>query len=310
MEISKLIQHYHDKYEYKVFLTKLEHELQNAFIMYLYDYSSELDNFSETFLSYLPFYVRNNDYFEVIDNTEDIDEQLKIRSKQMRKKSSVIPQRPIASDGIYGELFLDFYLRIVKARAAVITYVNKRSFKSNYETTGPDNVVYYLDEEQQINICICEAKFVAGASNAKNNLLTDILGEHGTSAKPAHISTEYLNDYFQFIVEKGNNIQEPDRTTFKNFFNHLNQQLDNGNDFISILISDNICVNFVFFAIFDSTKRCPQKLEDYYKEIYSACEQQIQEIGLTNYKIEIVFIPTENTTMTIKEAMEKQYEEH
>ena len=66
----------------------------------------------------------------------------------------------------------------------------------------------------------------------------------------------------------------------------------------------------MFFAIFDSTKRCPQKLEDYYKEIYSACEQQIQEIGLTNYKIEIVFIPTENTTMTIKEAMEKQYEEH
>ena len=25
----------------------------------------------------MPIYVRNNDYFEVIDNTEDIDEQLK-----------------------------------------------------------------------------------------------------------------------------------------------------------------------------------------------------------------------------------------
>lgn len=308
MDVSKLIEHYHNKYQRKIFDVKLEHKSQNAYIMYIYNYPFELENFSDTFLKYLPFYVRNSDYFEVIDDNEDIDAQLATRSKQMRRKSSIIPQRKISSDGIYGELFLDFYLRIVKARSAVITYANKRSFNSNNETTGIDNVVYYLDKSKNINICICEAKFVGGAANTKDDLLNDILGETSNSSKPAHISSEYLNDYFQFIVEKGNNIQEPDKTIFKSFFTDLNKQIDNGNNFVSVLISNNICVNFVFFAVFDSTKREPEKLETHYTEIYTACEQQIQKIGLSNYKIEIVFIPTENSTMTIKKTMEKQYE--
>lgn len=88
----------------------------------------------------------------------------------------------------------------------------------------------------------------------------------------------------------------------------MNHQLDCGNDFISILIKHNVCVNFVFFAIFDSKKRTPDKLKDYYDEIHSQCDQNAKTIGFTNYKIEIVFVPTENTTMDIKRAMEKSYE--
>ena len=67
-------------------------------------------------------------------------------------------------------------------------------------------------------------------------------------------------------------------------------------------------MNFIFFAIFDSQKRSPDKLKDYYDEIYSQCVKNINAIGFTNYKIEIVFIPTENSTMDIKRAMEKSYE--
>lgn len=312
MDISKLIAHYQSEYSHKVFMTRLSDTIQSAYIMYIYNYAYELDNFADTFLKYLPFYVRNSDYFEVIDESGDIDAQLVSRSKSMRKNSQVIPQRRIEVDGIYGELFLDFYLRIVSAKNSVITYANKRSFASNYESTGPDNIVYYIDTAGNMNICLCETKFVGGAANAKNNLVEDIIGKAPTpgkkDGKPAHVSTSFLNNYFQFVVEKGHQISEPDRTQFRTFFADLNNELDQGNDFVSILIKHNICVNFIFFAIFDSQKRSPDKLKDYYDEIYTQCVKNINAIGFTNYKIEIVFIPTENSTMDIKRAMEKSYE--
>lgn len=312
MDINRLIAHYQSNYAHKIFLTRLTNPVQNAYIMYIYDYNQEMDNFADTFLKYLPFYVRNSDYFEVIDESGDVDAQLANKSKSMRRNSKVIPQRKIDSDGIYGELFLDFYLRIVSARNAVITYANKRSFASNYESTGPDNIVYYIDTDGNINICICEAKFVGGAANAKSNLIEDIIGKPASpgkkDGKPAHISTSYLNDYFQFVVEKGYYIPEPDKSLFKSFFIDLNGQLDNGNNFVSILVQHNVCVNFVFFAIFDSKQRTPDKLKNHYDEIYSQCEQSIKTIGFSNYKIEIVFVPTENSTMDIKRTMEASYE--
>ena len=285
--------------------------------MYIYDVDKELQNFSETFLKYLPFYVRNNDYFVTLDDVEDIDEFLASRSKNLRRNSRIIPQRKIESDGIYGELFLDFYLRIVNNRNAILTFANKRSFNSNYETTGPDNVVYYIDSNSKINICICEAKFVAGASGAKKALIEDITGTPEIPAtptrdkiaeKPGHITDVYLNDYFQFIVEKGVNISEKDKKIFKPFLSDLNKELDNGNNFLSVIIKHKICVNFIFFAIFDSTSKTPENLVQNYDEIYDTCKNYVVKLGLTNYKVEIVFIPTSNKTMIIKEAMEKAYE--
>lgn len=305
MEINSLIEHYDVNYKTKIFMTKLCGKMEEAYIMYVYKYENELENFADTFLAYLPFYIRNKDYFASLDDKLDLDCQLIERSKSIRKNSKVVPTRSIATDGIYGELFLDFYLRIISAKKAILTYANKRSFDSNYETTGPDNVVYYIDSKNKINLCICEAKFVSGAANAKNYLVNDIVG---TSIKQGHVTKEYLNDYFQFIVEKGVDIEEKDRKIFQPFLFKLNTQLDNGNDFISIIINYNICINFVFFAIFDSTKRKPDKLLGYYEEIYAQCETNVRQIGITNYKIEIVFIPTNNDTMKIKEAMEKSYE--
>ena len=235
--------------------------------------------------------MRASDYFSSLDENLDLDEQLKKRSKSIKEKSTVVPTRAPESSGIYGELFLDFYLRIINAKKLILTYANKRSFNTNNETTGPDNVVYYIDESNCINVCLCEAKFVEGASNAKNALLEDV---SGTSTKMGHVSAEYLNDYFQFIVEKGFNVELSDETIFRSFLFDLNGQLDNGNNFVQILIEHDICVNFIFFAIFDSKKRRPEELEKYYEEIYNQCESNIQNIGIDNYKIEIVFVPTEN----------------
>lgn len=305
MEIRKIIEHYTNNYSSRIFMTKLTPQGKTAYIMYIYQYEKELENFSETFLAYLPFYVRASDYFSSLDENLDLDEQLKKRSKSIKEKSTVVPTRTPESSGIYGELFLDFYLRIINAKKLILTYANKRSFNTNNETTGPDNVVYYIDESNCINVCLCEAKFVEGASNAKNALLEDV---SGTSTKIGHVSTEYLNDYFQFIVEKGFNVELSDETIFRSFLFELNRQLDNGNNFVQILIEHNICVNFIFFAIFDSKKRRPEELEMYYDEIYNQCESNIQNIGIDNYKIEVVFVPTENKTMTIKEEIENAYE--
>ncbi len=305
MDYSLLISHYYNNYKSKVFLTELTATGSTFYIMFIYDYDNEIENFSQTFLKYLPFYVRNSDYFTAIDESTDIDSFLEKRSRVLRRNSKIIPKRTIATDGIYGELFLDFYLRIVNKYNAIITYANKRSFNSNNETTGPDNIVYFIDNTNSINICICEAKFVGGASNAHKCLIEDIIG---TSTKQGHITKEYLNEYFQFIVEKGNDISENDRKIFQPFLLDLNEQLDAGNDFISVIIEHKICVNFIFFAIFDSTKNEPDKLKDYYDEIYERCKENTKKMKIINYKIKIVFIPTKNDTMDLKSAMEKSYE--
>ena len=305
MEIKKIIDHYIKNYSSKIFMTKLSVEGKNAYLMYIYQYEKELENFSETFLAYLPFYIRASDYFSSFDDNLDLDEELKKRSKAIKEKSAVVPSRTPERSGIYGELFLDFYLRIINAKKLILTYANKRSFNTNSETTGPDNVVYYVDADNNINVCMCEAKFVGGASNARNALLEDI---SGTSLKMGHVTTEYLNDYFQFIVEKEFKVDISDETIFHSFLFDLNRQLDNGNNFVQILIDHNICVNFIFFAIFDSRKRKPEDLLQYYNEIYNQCKENVEDIGISKYKIEIVFVPTENTTMRIKEEIEKAYE--
>ena len=67
-------------------------------------------------------------------------------------------------------------------------------------------------------------------------------------------------------------------------------------------------INFIFFAAFDSKQRSPDKFKANYDEIYDKCKQGVTAMGISNYKIEIVFIPTENSTMDIKRAMEKSYE--
>ena len=42
-------------------MTKLNGKKGDAYIMYLHNYASELEDFADTFLKYLPFYVRNSD---------------------------------------------------------------------------------------------------------------------------------------------------------------------------------------------------------------------------------------------------------
>ena len=72
-------------------------------------------------------------------------------------------------------------------------------------------------------------------------------------------------------------------------------------------ISRNL-IQLFNLAIFDSKKRTADLLEDYYKQIYDTCLSEIEKMDINNYKIEIVFIPTNNKPIDIKKEIEKFYE--
>lgn len=303
MDNKSLIKYYKSFYERKVFHTRLISNSKVAHIMFTYDYAKEFENFSKTFLMYLPYYVRNYDQLSTISE-ENIDDELIKRSKVVRV-DRIIPQRRVEVDGLYGELFLDFYLRIVCERNSLITYAQKRNFSSNEESRGPDNVTYFIENEK-INVCFCEAKFVGGATNAKINLIDDINGT--ISGKPSHISKDFLNNYIGFMISQGLNISEKDKKLFSSFIRDLNSKLDASNNFIDSLIYFDICCNFIFFAIFDSTRKKPDELKKHYDEIYENAEKRIKELELLNYKIEIVFVPTNSEPINIKKEIVKEYE--
>lgn len=305
MNNETLIEYYKTNHENKIFHTKLFSANSSAHIMYIYEFEKELEYFSSTFLCYLPYYVRSSDQLSTISN-DNIENELVDRSKKIRV-SKIVPQRKTEVDGLYGELFLDFYLRIVCNRKCLITYGMKKAFSvaTNEESRGPDSVVYYLDKGQ-INVCFCEAKFVSGAATAKNKLIDDINGTH--DEKSSHLSKEFLNDYIAFMLSQNLYIDEPDKVVFSSFINELNCKLDTTNDFIGSLIDLNVCCNFIFFAIFDSTKKKPDKLIDHYKEICNEAETKIKGLGITNYRIEVVFVPTDSKPLRIKEEIQKNYE--
>ncbi len=303
MDYNQFVEYYKSNHEFRIFHTRLEDSGMSCYLMYIYEFDKELENFKSTFLYYLPFYVRNSDQLASIDNTTSIESQLEERSKSIKSTLSIVPKRNVKVNGIYGELFLDFYLRIVCKRNAFITYAQKRAFSSNIESLGIDNVVYYIDEK--INICFCEAKFVSGASNAKNDLLEDI---NGTKDKSGHMSEEFINSYLKFIVEKGINISPQEKERFEVFLTKLNSELDKSDNFLDILKKEDVCINFIFFAIFDSTQKKISTLKDYYDEIYNNANKRIQAMSIINFKIEIIFIPVDNQPLEIKKEIELAYE--
>lgn len=304
MILDEIKQHYINNHKRKIFATKVVSSTCEYYILYNYDYNYELENFKNEFLYYLPYYVSNDDLLRTIDTTIDIDEQMKKRSKKVRRDSTMIPKRLISNDGIYGELFLDFYLRIVRDRNLIITYASKKEFKTKREVTGIDSVAYYIDDEK-LNICFSEAKFVVDASSAKTDLKLDI---EGNEQHIGHLTKEYLNNYIKFIVEKGLNLSFDEKKRFSTFLTKLNNELYNENEFLDILINEDICVNFIFFAIFKSSQKKPEDLELHYNEIKNSALAKIISLNIKNYKIEIVFIPTDKTSMTIKKEIEKNYE--
>ena len=300
---------YTSNHKNKIFCTRLHVDGKAFDILYDYDKQYEVQKFVENFTEYLPYYAYCEEQLEYVDTAGDISKELSRLSKDIWN-GAIIPKRKTAQNGIYGEVFLDFYERIVKGAKTAITHTSKREYGSNRESKGFDSVLFDINQNG-VGLVLAEAKFVASKNKASDDLVKDIVGEPSQGqnvARPGHISKEFINRYLAFVVEKNIHLSEADKKTFKHFVDNLNDVLMNKNrDFVSFLVDNKIHITCVFFAIFRNMKQDPNYYITEYDKIEKEAKTNLASIGFSNYDIEIVFIPTNAESMKIKKAIDDFY---
>lgn len=123
--------------------------------VYLYDFSKdkELENFKKVFQEYMAMYVRNEDIINFYDLSQDISSQLLKEFKKIYKK--VTPDRKTGVNGIFGELFNDYYLKNVLNEDILLAYVSKKEFNNKNEAKGID-VVCCENKGERLEIILSE----------------------------------------------------------------------------------------------------------------------------------------------------------
>lgn len=307
--LHDLEEYFETNHKNKIFFSRLTVDNKTFQVMYDYDKKEEVEKFVSNFTEYLPYYVYPADVLECLDLNSDVATKLSDLSRTCWSGPSV-PSRDSKVNGIFGEVFLDFYERIVNKAKLASTYVSRRDFNSNYENKGFDNALFLINNGE-IEFVFAESKFVSTKTTAKNSLLEDITGKPAsgnTPEKKGHLTKEFLNDYITFIVEKNAFFSQEDKELLKPFFRELNTWLIQGKkDFISFLIQKNIKVNCVFFAIFKSNSTNPKDFIDCYDAIEKEAKNHLNNLGFTNYSVEIVFIPTQSESMMIKGEIDEYY---
>ena len=287
-------------YETRIFYDRQNRKEKTYHILYLHDNENEITNFVKTFVVYLPAYSKNNTMLKYLFNSGDIEENLLKESLKIFKNSKSLPHRNYKIDGLYGELFLDFYSRIVKDENFFITYAAKRPYDLNYESFGYDAVYYTIDDNNNISLILSESKFVSSKSSCNRSFLVDI---NGNEKEKSHFTREYFNDYIGYILEKESYETYTDinkKEIIKNFVDELNKWANEGKNYIDFIITNNIYVNVVLFGIFCDDNENIVNFEDVYDNLEKELELRLIEMGLVNFKIEIVFIPTKSKSVTIK----------
>lgn len=309
INITELSQYYINEHKDKIFHTRFCVEGKCFNILYDYDKLDEINKFLSNFTEYFPYYVSNADLLEYADFKGGMKNKLLELSKKCWINPNV-PKRDYKKNGIFGELFLDFYERIVKGSKLISTYASRRDFNSNGESKGFDNVFFRISGDN-IEPIFAEAKFVENRSSAKKALLEDIKGVDSPDPKKrriGHLTFNFLNDYIAFVIGKQSFFSEEDKTQLKPLFSKLNNVLMNGDgDFISFLIENDICVNCVFFAIFTDAHTSPKDYVEVYDAIENEAKQHLEKMGIHNYNIEIVFIPTLSKSVEIKRVIDEFY---
>lgn len=117
--------YYKTTLEKKVFFDKHTSLGITYYIMYLHDAVKEEEYFVETFSQYFPYYIWNEDQLDTLNTSEGMKNSLERASKNCWN-SQVVAKRKTQANGIYGELFLDFYERVVHDRKLIMTYASRR----------------------------------------------------------------------------------------------------------------------------------------------------------------------------------------
>ena len=307
--LHTLEEYFKTNHKNKIFLTRLTVKDKSFHVIYDYDKKEEIKKFISNFTEYLPYYVYPADILEHLNVYGDLSKELLALSKKCWFGPNV-PTRGTKVNGIFGEVFLDFYERIVNKAKLASTYVSRRDFNSNYENKGFDNVLFLINNGE-IEIVFAESKFVANKSSARDSLVKDMKGDpdsDDTKDSGGHLTKKFLNDYVTFIVEKNSFFSDDDKKLLKPFLSELNNLLAQGKtDFVSFLIQKNIKINCVFFAIFKNTNTDPNYYCDCYDAIEKEAKDHLDNIGFINYNVEIVFIPTRSESMKIKGEIDGYY---
>lgn len=122
--LEKLEEYYYKEHQNKIFSTKLCVDGKSFNILYTYDKKDEIDKFVSNFTEYLPYYIYSSDSLEHIDVNGKISEKLNEISKRCWNGPNV-PKREAKVNGIFGEVFLDFYERIIKKDKLASTYASR-----------------------------------------------------------------------------------------------------------------------------------------------------------------------------------------
>ncbi|MBQ2835789.1 MAG: hypothetical protein IJE68_03015 [Clostridia bacterium] len=296
------------KHYYKKVCTPLvfvnETRLENDKIakVYLYNFSNEeeLENFKKVFQEYLPFYVLNFDLIELYDLDNNISMQLKSDAKHIYE-NDITPNRKTEINGIFGELFNDYYIKNVMNDEILLTYLSRRDFNSgNWESQGID-IVACEEKNNKLNIILSEAKFVGTLSQARDNLKGDISGEH------EHLNKDYINGYMDFVMHRQLGLDKVRSEKVQTLINEFNKKRwQEKLQFIDCINKMGHSCKFIYFAIFKQCKN--RKIEDFKEainEIINEFNNKIKETEIENYSLEVVFIPTFNTSMNLKRKMEE-----
>ena len=307
-EVQKLRKYYVDIIEKKVFLEEKVIDGKKYCILYIHNILEEEKSFVDTFTQYFPYYVWNEDQLRFIDIDINADKNLEVASKKCWK-SETVPDREAKVNGIYGEVFLDFYERIVHDRRIISTYASRRAYKSKEEAKGYDHIGYWKNGNV-LEIVLGEAKYVTTVHAAKTALKEDVDGKFNAKGRwiPGHLTEEYFDSFMNFIVQAKDSFSVVEQEEIKDFIRDLNKELvQNDGKFLQYIIAQNIKINCVFFAIFQDDAQLPDELEKIYDEIYVEAEKALNAMKVLNYSIEIVFIPTKAKSMQIKEKIDEFY---
>lgn len=285
-----------------VFVNETSLENNKNVKVYLYDFKTEeeLSNFKKVFQEYLPFYVRNYDSiskYKISDDDDEISKMLVEKAKYIKFKSGSIPNRGADKDGIYGEIYNDFYIRNIIDKDRLISYLSRRSYeRPRGENEGID-IVGCGVKNDKLEITFSEAKFMTNIYSAKTNLILDTEN---------HLDKDFINDFMNFVIQRQGDIISERIATINEKINEFNDTIeDTGLTFIEVLNKLEVSVKFIYFAIFNNEHRDILFYEDKIQEIINSFNANIKKTNINNYEIEVVFIPTFNTSMDLKNKMEE-----
>lgn len=285
-----------------IFINETNLENNKNAKVYLYDFKDEeeLYNFKKVFQEYLPFYVRNFDRisrYKITDNDEEIGKMLLEKAKEIKFSSGSIPNRGTNIDGIYGEIYNDFYIRNVIDKDRLVSYLSRKSYeRPRGENEGIDIVGCSLKDDK-VEISFSEAKFMTDIYSAKDNLISDT---------ETHLDKEFINGFMNFVLQRQGDLINERTEIINEKINEFNDiKEDTGLSFIEVLNKLQFSVRFIYFAIFNNKHRDIVFYEGKIKEIINSFNSHIEKTGINNYEIEVVFIPTFNTSMTLKDKMEE-----